>query len=100
LVVTHIAPFCNRFGFNDDQALQPIFPQPRQHYPEELIPPVKLRPFDTSIENGKFLAKPEDFCRECQSRRHHRAGKLKQRRADEHRIGMNITELEAAMRSS
>jgi hypothetical protein len=70
-----LEPFRNRFGFNDDQALQPIFPEPRQHHPEELISPVKPRPFDTSVENGKLLAKRKDFCRECQSGRHHGAEK-------------------------
>jgi hypothetical protein len=36
-------PFDNGLGLNGDQNFSPIFPEPRQNYPEELVSPVKRR---------------------------------------------------------
>jgi hypothetical protein len=39
-------PFNDRVGFNDDQRVPPILPEPREANPKEAIPATKLRPLD------------------------------------------------------
>ncbi len=52
-----LAPFHNRFGFNDDQDLPPIFPEPRRHHPEESLS-LSLVSVETRSWNGKIERAP------------------------------------------
>jgi len=60
-------PFDDRIGFDDDQDFPPIFPESRQHHPEEPISPMKLRPLHRTVEDGKLLAKSKNLHRETDS---------------------------------
>jgi hypothetical protein len=87
-------PFDDRIGFDDDQDLPPIFPESRQHHPEEPISLMKLRPLHFTVEDGKLLAKSKNLCREADSGLDQRTEKQKERREDEHGIRMSISEEE------
>ena len=57
-------PFDDRVGFNDDQCVPPILPEPSEANPKEPIPLTKLRPLDRAIEDEKLLPEDKDLRRE------------------------------------